>query len=169
MPRGDGTGPEGKGPMTGRGAGPCGNNDIAGFAGAGHGRGRGRGRLVVTEPTPSGEHDLDRILNLTRHFDIPAAVCVNKWDVNPSMAERIERRAREQGAAVVGRVRYDIRVTAAQLQARAPVETPCDIADDIRKLWQDLGCIASAHGIRLAPTAESPTSSGAAQPIKGAV
>lgn len=43
MPRGDGTGPEGKGPMTGRGAGRCGDNDIAGFAGAGRGRGRGRG------------------------------------------------------------------------------------------------------------------------------
>jgi len=43
MPRGDGTGPEGKGPMTGRGAGRCGDNDIAGFAGAGRGRGRARG------------------------------------------------------------------------------------------------------------------------------
>jgi MinD superfamily P-loop ATPase len=125
--------------------------------------------LVVTEPTPSGEHDLDRILNLTRHFDIPAAVCVNKWDVNPSMAERIERRAREQGASVVGRVRYDIRVTAAQLQARAPVETPGDVADDIRTLWQGLTHVASAHGIRLTPIAEPPRSSGTAQPIKGAV
>ena len=38
--------------------------------------------LVVTEPTVSGEHDLERVLSLTRHFDIPAAVCVNKWDLN---------------------------------------------------------------------------------------
>lgn len=50
MPRGDGTGPEGKGPMTGRGVGACGGDDVAGFEGAGRGRGlrrrfrRGGGR-----------------------------------------------------------------------------------------------------------------------------
>ena len=46
MPRGDGTGPMGMGPMTGRGAGFCGGRGIAGFAsspGLGLGRGR-RGR-----------------------------------------------------------------------------------------------------------------------------
>ncbi|MGB7629601.1 MAG: ATP-binding protein, partial [Candidatus Deferrimicrobium sp.] len=31
--------------------------------------------LAVTEPTVSGEHDLERVLSLTRHFSIPAAVC----------------------------------------------------------------------------------------------
>lgn len=42
MPRQDGTGPQGLGPRTGRGLGPCGAG--AGFArGAGFGRGMGRG------------------------------------------------------------------------------------------------------------------------------
>ncbi len=49
--------------------------------------------LVVTEPTVSGEHDLGRVLELTRHFQVPTAVCVNKWDLNPEMAEVIEDRA----------------------------------------------------------------------------
>ena len=52
------------------------------------------GKLVTAEPTVSGEHDLDRLLVLARHFDVPVSVCVNKWDVNPGMTERIERRAR---------------------------------------------------------------------------
>lgn len=42
MPRGDGTGPEGKGPLTGRGAGACRGNDVAGVESAGRGRGLGR-------------------------------------------------------------------------------------------------------------------------------
>ena len=42
MPRGDGTGPEGKGPLTGRGAGACGGNDVAGVESAGRGSGRDR-------------------------------------------------------------------------------------------------------------------------------
>jgi len=51
MPRGDGTGPAGMGPMTGRAAGFCAGNNVPGYAnwgvgrgfGGGMGRGRGRG------------------------------------------------------------------------------------------------------------------------------
>ena len=103
--------------------------------------------LVITEPTVSGEHDLDRVLQLTKHFGVPTAICVNKWDVNPSMAERIERRAEEMGAAVAGRVCYDEQVTAAQLQAKATVEMEGEAANDIRKLWENVQAIGSTHGI----------------------
>ncbi|AWB10954.1 hypothetical protein TDSAC_1618 [Thermodesulfobium acidiphilum] len=47
MPRGDGTGPLGQGPMTGRGLGYCSGNTLPGFAAAGYRIGRGffgRGR-----------------------------------------------------------------------------------------------------------------------------
>ena len=94
--------------------------------------------LVVTEPTVSGEHDLERVLSLARHFTIPAAVCVNKWDINPGMTERIENRARESGARVAGRVRYDREVTSAQLQEQAVVETSTPAAEDIRHIWHEL-------------------------------
>jgi len=57
MPRGDGTGPRGEGPLTGRGLGPCNpdtsraGSDAPGYGagygpgnGAGYGAGRGAGR-----------------------------------------------------------------------------------------------------------------------------
>jgi len=46
MPRGDGSGPWGQGPMTGRGAGYCAGYDVPGYANpiAGYGRGMGFGR-----------------------------------------------------------------------------------------------------------------------------
>ncbi len=43
MPGGDGTGPMGMGPMTGRGIGYCAGNPVSGYANAGFGMGRGRG------------------------------------------------------------------------------------------------------------------------------
>ena len=95
--------------------------------------------LVVTEPTVSGEHDLERVLKLARYFDIPTSVCVNKWDINPEMTERIERKASEAGAQVAGRIRYDRLVTAAQIQARAVVETDAPSGADIRSVWEKLG------------------------------
>ena len=95
--------------------------------------------LVVTEPTVSGEHDMERVLSLTRHFDISTSVCVNKWDINPEMAERIERKAEASGARIVGRIRYDRMVTAAQIQAKAVVETAAPSATDIRSVWEKFG------------------------------
>jgi len=95
--------------------------------------------LAVTEPTVSGEHDLERVLSLTRHFDIPAAVCVNKWDLNPGMTGRIEDKARRAGARIVGRIRYDRAVTLAQMWERAVVETEAPCGEDIRLVWNELG------------------------------
>ena len=94
--------------------------------------------LAVTEPTVSGGHDLERVLSLARHFEIPAAVCVNKWDLNPEMTEKIEEQARRAGARVVGRIRYDRAVTLAQMRERAVVEVEAPCAEDIRNIWKQL-------------------------------
>lgn len=95
--------------------------------------------LIVTEPTLSGAHDMDRVLKLTAHFRIPAAVCVNKWDVNEDMTRSIESAARQAGATIAGRVRYDPAVTAAQLRNLAVVETETQGSGaDIRTVWEAL-------------------------------
>jgi MinD superfamily P-loop ATPase len=96
--------------------------------------------LLVTEPTPSGEHDLERVLMLARHFQIPAWVSVNKHDLNPAMTAQIERRAAALGATIVGRIPYDPAVTAAQRQGRPVVEYNHDgpAAQAIIQLWKNL-------------------------------
>jgi MinD superfamily P-loop ATPase len=94
--------------------------------------------LVVTEPTVAGEHDLGRVLALTRHFGIPSAVCVNKWDINAEMTDRIEEEARGSGARLAGRIRYDRAVTSAQMRGRAVSETEAPCAADVRAVWNSL-------------------------------
>ncbi len=94
--------------------------------------------LAVTEPTLSGEHDLKRILELAGHFRVPALVCVNKWDISPEIAERIERLAVVMGAQPAGRIRYDKGITAAQREMRVAVETDAPAAGDIRRVWQEI-------------------------------
>jgi len=92
--------------------------------------------LAVTEPTLSGEHDLERVLLLARQFDIPTAVCVNKWDLNAGMAQRIEDKAASLGASILPRVPYDSAITEAQRKGMAVVEfgdTPASQA--IQKGW----------------------------------
>jgi MinD superfamily P-loop ATPase len=92
--------------------------------------------LAVTEPTLSGLHDLERVAELTRHFGIPTLVCVNKWDLNPEVCERIEARAQERGLGLAGRVRYDHAFTEAQIRGKAVVEYGQDgCAADLRAVW----------------------------------
>ncbi|HNQ22871.1 MAG TPA: ATP-binding protein [Phycisphaerae bacterium] len=96
--------------------------------------------LIVTEPTVSGAHDLERVAAVARHFAVPAWVCVNKWDLNPGMTEQIEATVRRQGMQVAGRVRYDRDVTAAQVAARTIVEfTVNGAGGDVRALWLEMG------------------------------
>lgn len=94
--------------------------------------------LVVTEPTVSGEHDMARVLELARHFEIPAAVCVNKYDINLGMAVRIESAARANGAFIAGRIPYDRKFTEAQIMGKSVVETGGPAAEAIQQMWHIL-------------------------------
>lgn len=102
--------------------------------------------VIVTEPTVSGAHDLERVLSLTRHFGIPCAVCVNKWDINPGITAGIEASAEKAGAKVAGRVRYDPGVTRAMVGARAAVETECAASADIAAVWKTVCTIGGIDG-----------------------
>jgi MinD superfamily P-loop ATPase len=92
--------------------------------------------LIVTEPTLSGQHDMERVADLARHFEIPSMVCVNKWDLNPQVADGIESWAGQRGIHVAGRVRYDRAVTEAQIRKQAVVEYQKDgCAQDVQEVW----------------------------------
>lgn len=95
--------------------------------------------LAVTEPTLSGKHDLLRVLELTRHFQIPAFVCVNKWDINPKMTGQIEAAATQAGATVLERIPYDKSITTAQINGQSVVELNNGPASQsIQTLWENL-------------------------------
>jgi len=95
--------------------------------------------LIVTEPTLSGKHDMERVTDLTRHFEIPTMVCINKWDLNPQIADEIESLTGKQNIRVAGRVRYDRAVTDAQIQKVSIVEHQQDgCAADVRDVWNQV-------------------------------
>jgi len=95
--------------------------------------------LVVTEPTQSGLHDMERVLELARHFEIPQHVCVNKADINPEVAGEIEYKAAESGAAVTPRIPYDPDVTRAQVAQQTIVElSDGPAASAIGRMWRQI-------------------------------
>jgi len=93
--------------------------------------------LIVSEPTLSGLHDLARAADLTGHFGIPTAVCVNKSDINPEVTDDIRKLSRERGLDFIGEIRYDTQVTKAQIAGKSVVEYGDGIAAaDMRSLWE---------------------------------
>ena len=100
--------------------------------------------LIVTEPTVSGIHDLERIAELTRHFRIPTAVCINKWDLNSEMTENIINFANAENIKVLGKIRYDNMFTKAQIMGASVVEySGGAVAGEIIQLWERLEEIIS--------------------------
>jgi MinD superfamily P-loop ATPase len=95
--------------------------------------------VVVTEPTMSGIHDLKRIVQLTRHFDIPAYVCLNKWDINVENSEQIERFASDEKCQFIGKIPYTKEMTKAQIAAQTVIEFGSDeLRGELEEVWKQL-------------------------------
>jgi MinD superfamily P-loop ATPase len=95
--------------------------------------------LLVTEPTLSGIHDLERVLGVCRHFGVPALVCINKYDINEYNAAKIEDYCREQGIELAARIPFDNIVTEALVKGRPVVKyNEGPVSRQIKGLWQNI-------------------------------
>ncbi len=98
--------------------------------------------VIVTEPTQSAIHDLERVARLCSHFSVPACVLVNKADLNQPLAEDIERRAGQQGLVSIGRLPFDQIFVQAVVAGKAVTEIGDDrSASALRKAWQKIESI----------------------------
>lgn len=92
---------------------------------------------IVTEPSVSGIHDMERVLQVCRHFSVPALVCVNKYDINEEGTRQVEGYCEQQGVAVVAKIPFDTKVTEAQVQGVSIVEYTDDrrLVGPIENAW----------------------------------
>jgi len=95
--------------------------------------------LLVTEPTLSGIHDLERVLGVCHHFGIPAMVCINKHDLNEDNTHQIENYCLNQGIEVAARIPFDNVITEAMVQGLPVVEySQGRVTQEIESLWQHI-------------------------------
>jgi MinD superfamily P-loop ATPase len=99
--------------------------------------------VAVTEPTPSGRHDLGRVAALCRHFQTALAVIVNKHDLNPAEAGGIEAFCAKEGFPVIGRLPHDPLVTQAMVQGKVVTELPeTDFSRELGQVWRRIESLA---------------------------
>jgi len=95
--------------------------------------------ILITEPSLSGIHDMERVIELCSHFNVPALVCINKFDINVENTRKIETFCQTQGADVVAKIPFDNVFTEAMVRALPVVKySDGSVSVRIRYLWQDI-------------------------------
>lgn len=96
--------------------------------------------MIVTEPTVSGRHDMERVAQLAAHFNVPAMMSVNKFDLNTDQTLAMEKYAEKKGMAVLGRIPFDTAVTKSMVQAKTVFEYDEDSvsAQAIMMIWKQI-------------------------------
>ncbi len=78
--------------------------------------------LIVAEPSLSGIHDMERILETVTHFDVPAMVCINKYDIHPKGTVEIETYCDKHKIPIIGKLPFDEKVTHSMINGQ-PITT----------------------------------------------
>jgi MinD superfamily P-loop ATPase len=96
--------------------------------------------LIVAEPTVSGLHDMKRVGQLCKHFNIPAMLCINKYDLNPDKANQIEKIARESGIEIVGKISFDTVFTESMIQCKTIFEynKNSQASIEVEEVWKNI-------------------------------
>jgi MinD superfamily P-loop ATPase len=100
--------------------------------------------VVVTEPTISGIHDLDRVLGLADHFDLKAGVIINKYDLNEEIATEIEQHLPGRGVMFLGKIPFGAEVKEAITAGKAILEhTEGPVSRAVRVIGENIMRLAA--------------------------
>lgn len=96
--------------------------------------------VIVTEPTLSGLHDMQRTIGVVQRFSLPAYVIINKYDLNPDMAGEIEEWCRENEISIAGKLPFDMRMTEAMVEGKSIIEfnPQLNISKKIEIIWNKI-------------------------------
>jgi MinD superfamily P-loop ATPase len=96
--------------------------------------------VIVTEPTLSGFHDAERVFKLTQHFNIPASMCINKYDLNLELTEKMEQFCEEKGIELVGKISYNNIFTQAMIKELSVIEFEenNEVSKEVKKMWEKI-------------------------------
>ncbi len=88
--------------------------------------------VLVTEPTPSGISDLNRVLEVVNYFSIDFGVVINKWDINKSLSSEIENQFADR---LLGKISYDKRIFTSLSSLTPVMETNLPAVGEIKNIF----------------------------------
>ncbi len=95
--------------------------------------------VLVTEPTVSGLHDLERVVKLVKKFNIEAGCIINKSDLNLKVSGKIEDFLKIQDISLLAKLPYNESFTKAMTNGKTIIEySETEISDLISKSWDKI-------------------------------
>jgi len=94
--------------------------------------------VIVTEPTYSGISDLQRVVDLVAHFDVPGCIVINRFDINPENSDKIAAFARGKGIPVVAGIPHSHCIMAEITAGRLPARACRELASQVDKIYEYL-------------------------------
>jgi MinD superfamily P-loop ATPase len=91
--------------------------------------------VIVAEPTMAAIHDMERILKVAEHFNVPTVVCINKYDINEEQSRKIEEYCREKGIEILGKIPFNKKFTEAMVEGKNIIEYDEELGKIIREIW----------------------------------
>lgn len=92
--------------------------------------------LIVAEPSLSGISDMERIVKTGRQFGVKMAICINKYDIHPDNAKKIEDFCWDQDLTFVGKIPYDPQALVAINQGKTIVDLNCPSGRAAQAIYQ---------------------------------
>jgi MinD superfamily P-loop ATPase len=93
--------------------------------------------VLVTEPSRSGFHDLQRIYQLMQQRGIKGMLIINKWDLNPKISQEIENWALNNNLPLAGKVPFSKTITQSIAKAEIPAVNP-EIRKMLFPVWENI-------------------------------
>jgi len=99
--------------------------------------------VLVTEATVSGLHDLKRVQELVKTFNLEAVCIINKYDLNLQMTQEIEEFLKKENIKIVAKLPYDETFTMALAEAKPIVEYSenSPLSNLVKDSWQEIKTI----------------------------
>ena len=93
--------------------------------------------LIVAEPSISGISDMERIIKTATNFRIKTAVCVNKFDTNIEITEKIESFCNQQGLEFMGRIPFDSKAVKAVNNGQTIADIDCTSGTAVKEVYHN--------------------------------
>jgi MinD superfamily P-loop ATPase len=94
--------------------------------------------FIVTEPSGSGLHDLERMIATTKYFRIPYSVIINKYNLKHEYSDIVEKKVKEEAAEVIGKIPFDDAVVEASRKGVPVVLYGGKASEAIKSIWSDV-------------------------------
>ncbi len=95
--------------------------------------------IIVTEPTLSGIHDMERMIEVASHFNIDTRVVINKFDLNEENSDKIKYICEKKNLKVSGMIPFSREIVESVVNMIPFVEyKQNDISKIIENIWNSI-------------------------------